>query len=415
MSMLLRRARRSLSAVLVGTFATMPVAAAAHAAPERPVTSGDVSVTLIGDKPATATFTVRNNSAAPVQGFGIRLRALPVPVTVDGDFVNCYGTRDDRPHALPVTCLFPVTLAAGTEYRVDLPVRGADAAWPGQSVYEEYDVDSWSDAATASWRQLAKRTGPTLGVQPAAEPMPAAAFEDRGQSTSYGQHFFRVRQEAGKRPDLAAVAENVTARPGETVRPGAGVRNAGAVALRPNAEIVEDGQSRAKKPVFKITVPDGVTVVDVAEDCHRYPDGSEPTSDPFANKKEFLCYGVPWRTSPFKPGERYVPAFGLRLDREVRDAVGTVTVVLDGDDNPANNTAQYVINPTSPTSTSPATPGAAPATTVADSAGGGAGDGGGLPVTGPSLIGFLTGGIAVLLTGVALLVATRRRAPRAKA
>ncbi|MET8153215.1 hypothetical protein ACIBSW_18495 [Actinoplanes sp. NPDC049668] len=382
----------------------MPLAATAHAAPDRPVTVSDMSVTLVGDRPAIASMTVRNNGDAPVQGFSLRLRQLTFPITVDGDVVNCYNARDDRPPALPFTCLFPVTLAAGTEYRVELPVRGSEGDWPGESVYEDFHVDSWSDAATGKWRELAKNAGRTLELAPPAAPMPAASFEDRGEPIGYGTGFLRATQRPSRSPDLAAVAERVTARPGETVRPGAGVHNAGTVALRPHVNNEFDSHPPLK-PSFKITVPDGVTVVEVADDCDRDPDSFEPTGDPFGDKKEFICYGIPWHTSPLKPGDRYVPGFALRLDRDVRDAVGTVTVVIDGDDNPANNTAEYVINPTSPATT-------APATTAPTTAGGGAGEGG-LPITGPSATGVLTAGLTILLTGVALLVATRRRAARA--
>ncbi|GID91380.1 hypothetical protein ACFQFC_10715 [Amorphoplanes digitatis] len=101
--MLLRRTRRSLSAVLLGALATMPLAATAHAAPDRPVTAGDMSVTLVGDRPAIASMTIRNNGDEPVQGFSVRLPQPPVPITVDGDFVNCYNAREDRPLARPAS------------------------------------------------------------------------------------------------------------------------------------------------------------------------------------------------------------------------------------------------------------------------------------------------------------------------
>nr|BFE74207.1 hypothetical protein GCM10020092_075080 [Actinoplanes digitatis] len=52
---------------------------------------------------AIASMTIRNNGDEPVQGFSVRLPQPPVPITVDGDFVNCYNAREDRPLARPAS------------------------------------------------------------------------------------------------------------------------------------------------------------------------------------------------------------------------------------------------------------------------------------------------------------------------
>ncbi|GAB1689094.1 hypothetical protein [Krasilnikovia sp. M28-CT-15] len=420
MSMPFRRARRSLAAVLLGTLAPVPVAATAHAATEYgKLSTRTVMVDLHGDEQAIATFTVHNEDTVPVQGFSISVSGLASPLKVDADFANCGQTPGDREdaHRYLVRCLFPVTLAPGTTYAFELPVRGADV-FPDYSDDGDFTIDSWSDGDTQTWRKLEKETAPALALRPAAAPMPAAAFEDRGRSREYGGSTFRTSQLPSTRPDLAAVAESLTAHRGDVVHPQAGVRNDGHIAVINNPNFYHENDVEPLKPAFKITVPTGVTVVEANFDCHRLPDGSESASGPFANRKEFTCYGVGWESHPLKPTERYLPPFGLRLDQDVRDAVGTVTVLFDGDSNPANNTARYVINPTKPSSTSPAAPGAttaptAPTAAAADTSGGGAGTGG-LPITGPSLVGYLAAGAGIVLTGIALLVATRRRTPRAK-
>ncbi|GAB1689093.1 hypothetical protein [Krasilnikovia sp. M28-CT-15] len=424
MSMLFRRARRSLSAVLLGALASMPIAATAHAAPEHAasvapdpgkLTVGEVYVGVPGDGSAVATFTVRNTGTVPVQGFSLSIgRVLPA-FKVDADFANCDDWAANGLHDWKIfaRCLFPVTLAAGATYTVELPVRGADA-WPSYNDRTDFSINSWSDEATETWRALEKKTGPTLALRPAAPAMPAAAFEDRGKAIEYEESQFRISQGASTQPDLAAFAKPVTAHRGDVIHPEVGVRNDGRIGVQNLVNTAHGGAPQWRWEIFKITVPKGVTVVDVDRDCHRSSDGSEWDSGPFANEKEFTCFGTPWVEHPLMPRERYIPRLGLRLDQDVHDAVGTVTVLMYGDNNPANNTARYVINPTAPSSTSPATPGAttAPAA-AADTSGGGAGTGG-LPITGPSLAGFLAAGAGILVTGIALLVVTRRRTPRAK-
>lgn len=140
-------------------------------------------------------------------------------------------------------------------------------------------------------------------------------------------------------------------------------------------------------PVFRVTIPEGTTAVEVSGDCQPYTSDDEwdqwngKWGEPGA--KEYAC-----QATETPKGFKTWYDFGLRIDKVVPDASGAVSVRLAGDPNSSNDSAKIVINPT-------------------DAGGGG---GGSLPVTGAST-GMLAGLAGVLLAaGVGgYLLAKRRR------
>ncbi|GAB1694311.1 hypothetical protein [Krasilnikovia sp. M28-CT-15] len=358
----------------------------------------------VGATPTVFHAEVVNNGTAPIDGFSMFVGNLDSPQRIDGSFRNCAADANS------VTCLFPVTLEPGVRHEINLPIRAEDR-WPGW-VRGDLDavIESWGDETTQQWRKVAEHADPMLVPTPAAAAMPAGAFENRGTAKELATDYkftYSVVPEA--KPDLAAVAADVTGHRGDTVRPRVGIRNEGPAVIQFPPGRSLGGHPDRRAEVFTIAVPDGVTVTKLATaDCLRLPDGSEPAGGSFAELKKFTCYGIPWVDQPSRPGDLDLPELELRLDRDLHDAVGTVTVVMNGDTVATNNTARFVINPSAP---APATTGptaAAPGATNGAAGGQGAA-GGGLPITGPASGALIVAGAATLLTGALLLVLTSRR------
>ncbi|WP_173039641.1 LPXTG cell wall anchor domain-containing protein [Phytohabitans flavus] len=150
------------------------------------------------------------------------------------------------------------------------------------------------------------------------------------------------------------------------------------------------------EPVFRVTIPEGTTAVEVSFDCQPYTSDDEwdqwnaKWGEPGA--REYACLAT---ETP--KGVKNLYNFGLRIDDVVADASGAVSVRLAGDPNSENDSAKIVINPTN-------------AGGGNGDGGTGGGDGGPLPVTGAST--GLYAGIGGLLLAAGIggyLLAKRRR------
>ncbi|MBQ0896685.1 LPXTG cell wall anchor domain-containing protein [Micromonospora sp. U56] len=192
--------------------------------------------------------------------------------------------------------------------------------------------------------------------------------------------------------DLAAIGDSVTGKAGEVVNATVGVRNNGPASLDFN---------RSGSPVTKIdvTVPTGTTAVEVPEVCVPF-DGKQEDWDNAGKpgEKAYRC----WPDLYIAAGEEQTVEFGLRIDKVVPNATGTVTInakcECEGfteDIKPANDTAKLLVNATG-----------------GNGGGDGGGDGGTLPITGESTA--LVAGIGGLLlaAGVGGYVVARRRRTR---
>jgi LPXTG-motif cell wall-anchored protein len=207
-------------------------------------------------------------------------------------------------------------------------------------------------------------------------------------------HQFQFIDVDGKGPDLSAVGATVSGAVGTTVTMPVGVKNNGPRDLY----IGPNGYPAA---AALITIPAGATVT-------SYPGACGPNSkdilkgDP--NRVQYACF-----TGPSLPaGETVTWKFGLKIDKAVTNATGSVQInpeadiPLYRDGNPANDTAAIVLNSTGATNPGAPNPG-------------GGHDDVGLPITGPQTALFAAAGAALLAAGFAVFAVSRRRRTRFEA
>jgi hypothetical protein len=170
--------------------------------------------------------------------------------------------------------------------------------------------------------------------------------------------------------DAAAIGSTATGKVGDTVKVTFGVRNNGpgslSVPLPVQYNIVAS---------FAVTMPPGVTVLTPDQPFGGCGRTGKPREFGCLVRREFPAGGVNTFT------------LDVRIDRPLRNAIGTVRASADAvDPNPANNTATIVINPGPPL----------PAP--------------GLPVTGTRTATLAaTGALLAVLGTIALTLARRRR------
>ncbi|MEU5788364.1 LPXTG cell wall anchor domain-containing protein [Micromonospora purpureochromogenes] len=188
--------------------------------------------------------------------------------------------------------------------------------------------------------------------------------------------------------DLAAIGDSATGKAGAVVKATVGLRNNGPASLDFN----RTGNSVTK---VDVAVPTGTTAVEVPEVCVPFDGEREDWND--AGKPGAAAYRC-WTDIYIAVGEEQTVEFGLRIDKVVPNATGTVTInakcECDGfteDIKPANDTAKLLVNATG---------------------GNGGGDGGSLPITGENTA--LVAGIGGLLlaAGVGGYAVARRRRTR---
>ncbi|SCE71692.1 LPXTG-motif cell wall anchor domain-containing protein [Micromonospora purpureochromogenes] len=291
------------------------------------------------------------------------------------------------------SCQFDQELAPGSSYEATLSYQiGKDAFAPGFAYGEiswqtTAELEDFKSYLTSHGYELGKPgDGPVLTLQTARALRGVQA--DTNPENNWSSLALKVTGKNGA--DLAAVGDSVQGEAGDLVHATIGVKNNGPAAL---------DFSRGGSPVTKIdvTVPAGTTAVEVPEVCVPF-DGERGDWENAgkAGAKAYRC----WPDVFIGLDEEQTVEFGLRIDKVVPNAAGTVTINakceceggLDADLNKANDTAKLLVNATG--------------------GNGGGGDGGTLPITGESTA--LVAGIGGLLlaAGVGGYVVARRRKTR---
>lgn len=290
-----------------------------------------------------------------------------------------------------VVCRFDVKVAPGASYRLseEFPIDvSSDQAAPGHarahfqwSTIDKFDTDIQpgrpADREPGSLPAVTlvdPRTGEAAPASPTAGDVPQHDLSEDGND--FGTVYVTV---TGDNPrDLAAVGATLTGEVGTTHELTVGLRNVGRVPL-------EDPDSDSPWRIAKITLPQGVTAATVPEACVTY-------------QGSYFCEA----DSPFEPGTKQLWTFQVTIAEKVDNAVGYVKLTGDAamdDQNPKNDTAKILVNPTASPSPSGGTPSTSP----------GGGGGGGLPTAGASLTWPSTGGVLAVILGLALYLLARRR------
>ncbi|PWR11880.1 LPXTG cell wall anchor domain-containing protein [Micromonospora acroterricola] len=336
----------------------------------------------------SAPLTLSNVGETDAKG-AVAVFDLDYAIRTDKQYSNCtYEEGHLR------TCSFSEETVAGEARSASLSyVLGKDTYAPGS----EYGYYNWMTIAefedfSAYLKELGVSAGkpgdgPVLTLPAVPSKASARSFQaDTDPMNNWSGMTVKVTGKNGV--DLVAVADKVAGKAGDVVTATAGVRNDGPAAL---------DFGRLGSPVTKIdvAVPEGTTAVKVPEVCAPL-NGDQADWDQAGKpgKKLYRCYpdifiGV---------DEEQTVEFGLRIDKVIANATGTVTINakcecegFSDDLNPANDIAKLLVN-------------------AAGGQGGGDDDGGALPITGQST-GLIAGiGALLLAAGVGgYLVAKRRR------
>ncbi|MGK5445307.1 LPXTG cell wall anchor domain-containing protein [Micromonospora sp. URMC 105] len=299
-----------------------------------------------------------------------------------GDFSNCRPT--DMMGAL---CTFDEELAPGKTYRLseELPFQlhedaRTGAVFHGASVW--WTKDDW-ELISRDWQQDGEPgKGPKLHLVEQTGAKSLSPQTDLDQQNNFTEVSVRV---TGDNPaDLSAKGATGSGKVGDVVRVSPSFTNLGPAVLE-----YQDG------PLFRVSVPQGTTAVEVSGDCQPYI--SDDKWDPWngnwgeSGAREYGCVA-----SETPKGRKYPYEFALRIDKVIPGVTGPVAVRLAGDPNRKNDHATIVVNPTG----------------VGGDTGSGGNGGGTLPITGESTA--LVAGIGGLLlaAGVGGYVVARRRRTR---
>ncbi|MET7667601.1 LPXTG cell wall anchor domain-containing protein [Micromonospora luteifusca] len=360
----------------------------------------------------SAPLTLSNVGRTDAKG-AVAVFDLDYSIRPEKQYSNC-NYADGRLR----TCTFSEVTTAGDARSVSMPyVLGKDTYAPGSeygnynwmTVAEFEDFSAYLKAQDFSAGQPGN--GPVLSLGAPKSKMAARGFQaDTDPMNNWSSMTVKVSGKNGA--DLVAVGDRVTGKAGDVVTATVGVRNDGPAAL---------DFGRVGSPVTKIdiAVPEGTTAVKVPEVCAPMNGQEQDWENPGKpGAKVYRCYpdifiGV---------GEEQTVEIGLRIDKVIADAAGTVTInakcECEGfteDLKPANDVAKILVNATGGNGS---TGGNGNGNTGGDggtdgnsgTGGNGGGDGGGLPVTGQST-GLIAGlGALLLAAGVGgYLVAKRRR------
>lgn len=350
------------------------------------VNVADVTVEGRPGGSVTASLGVRNAGETSVQGVDL-LFFQGEGAELDRRYTNCeYNDLD-------AICHFDTTLQPGAEYALSEPVTihvGKDAWAPGELIV----VAQWLTPADQEtrWNGLPQRQRThgtagqlTLESAPASARARALSQTDLRNWDNFAD--ITIKVSGDNQADFAAVGATAHGGVGTVVTVDVGVKNLGPASVN----------FRSGDPVqtVQLDVPDGTTVVSVSKECLPVESGG-PVQLRFGQPgaKRYWCYSDRW----FPVGKTESWTFGLRIDKKIDNATGTVTINVNyadpadphHDTNPANDTARLVINPVG-------------------------GSGGGtaiLPVTG-GRVGVLIGTAAMLLVvGAVVFVSGRRRRTR---
>ncbi|HET9516488.1 MAG TPA: hypothetical protein VFO77_02050, partial [Actinoplanes sp.] len=331
---------------------------------------------------------VRNTGARDVDGLVLVVIASD-DALAGTDFGNCvYG--------LLLACTFDTTAAVGRTYQVSAPftlrlprdaVVGSQTGMSAQWL----TVAEWEDWQ-AMWDGLPigrQGTGPDLALR---ELVPPSASATRVPQADIDGHDNGTNTEVtvtGRRAaDVAAIGATITGPAGSTSTVDVGLVNRGPGTLRYPPFF-------NNLPDVRVSLPQGVTVVQADERCSSLTDDEDPTwpapssapRDPgLAEPQEFACLPD---SIELRPGRRLSFRFTVQVAPGARNATGSIEVDLADD--------EVKVDRTTDNNTAPITLDL------------GGGEGGGLPITGTAPATVAGGGALLVLVGLVLTVALRRR------
>lgn len=337
---------------------------------------------------------VRNAGETAVDGAVLVIQAEYL-AAYGGDFSNC--TSDEW--GMASFCTFDTKIEPGKAYKIagNVPLKVAPEARTNAKfpvLLSWWTTDDW-DVAFKDWFVDVKpgKGGKLRLVEQSMQSARAPQTDlDRMNDTTLGT----VRVTGDSHADLATKGATARGKKGDVVTVEPSFTNLGPAVLEYLGQATPGIQFK-DLPV-RVSVPADTTVVEAPSNCV-----------PFTPEEEW----DPWNASWGKPGAKEYAcqvleswkddeasySFGLRIDKVVPNAVGSITTALIGDPNKSNNTAKIVINPTSTDGGN-------------GNGGNGGGDGGGLPVTGQST-GLIAGlGALLLAAGVGGYLVTKRRRTR---
>lgn len=314
-------ARRAIAglAVVAASF----VLAAPALAIDRPLTAGaPVQVSAAPGGTFQASLSVTNTGSTAVDGVAIyfgMIRGFRSPAR----FANCaydsYGLQG---------CRFDQVVQPGRTYRVTVPLQvPADAYAPGaMTVRFEWLTGAQYDAQGGH--------GPWTTGDGETLQLAEVDAGDAGLGTWQAVH---IDVTGAQGADLAARGSKVYGGVGDLVEVKAGVRNNGPATL--------DWISAGTSPgLVIVTIPPGTSVETKPAQCSLA--GADLQTQP--GSVQYAC-----RTANrFDVGVAYTWAFGLRIDRVIRDATGAVEVNpacecqrFADDLDRSNDKALLVVNP----------------------------------------------------------------------
>ncbi|MEH0820646.1 MULTISPECIES: LPXTG cell wall anchor domain-containing protein [unclassified Micromonospora] len=330
---------------------------------------------------------VRNGGETTSQGAALVLHGDYLSQYV-GDFSNCRPT--DMMGAL---CTFDEDLLPGRTYRLseELPFQLHEDARTGAILRGAgvwWTKDDW-ELVSRDWPQDGKPgKGSKLHLVEQTGAKSLSPQTDLDQQNNFTDISVRV---TGDNPaDLSAKGATGSGKVGDVVRVSPSFTNLGPALLE-----YQDG------PLFRVSVPQGTTAVEVSGDCKPYI--SDDKWDPWNGNwgepgaREYGCMA-----SETPKGMEYPYEFALRIDKVIPGVTSPVAARLAGDPNRKNDHATIVVNPTD----------------AGGDGGGGGGDGDGdgdgdtLPITGESTALVAGVGGLLLAAGVGGYVVARRRRTR---
>ncbi len=306
------RALAGLAAVTPALALTVPAQAAT-----RPLVAG--AAVQVSAEPGgifRAPISVKNIGDTVVDGTGLYY-GLPYGYATPDRFANCrysvFGDLDG--------CRFDQKLEPGKTYRVELPLIVPADRYAPDKITINFDWMTGRDYDLVMGKDTPAGTGEVLRL-----------VEDTAPGTPHVTSWQSIELDitGAQSTDLAVTGAKATGAVGDVVQLKTTVRNNGPAAF---AWI---GTNRPAPAVLSVTVPAGATVMTVPPNCKLTTGGRYECESP----------------RRFPVGSTYGFTFGLRIDRIVPDATGTVELNpacdcerFDDDLDRSNDIAYLVINP----------------------------------------------------------------------
>ncbi|HEX5543719.1 MAG TPA: LPXTG cell wall anchor domain-containing protein [Micromonospora sp.] len=356
----------------------------------------EVEVTAKPGEAFTAPLTVRNAGRTVVNG-AVAIFYNDWAIRSEKKFSNCRYVQDRLR-----SCHFDMPLNPGENYTASMPYRlGEDTYAPGfdvgevnwMTVAEFDDYVTYLGSLGISLGDFG--TGSTLALTAVPIAKARMAQVDTDPDNNWSHLAVRVTGKNGA--DLAALGARVAGGAGETITAAVGFRNLGPATI----DATRSGSSITR---IDVEIPAGTTAVGVPDDCAPMKDGEidweKVESEDRTGAANYRCHAG----SFIAVDETETVEFSLLINEVIADATGLVRINAEcacegfaDDTNPANDTAQLIVNPTKGSE---------------DGDDGEGGAGGGLPVTGATT-GIIAGaGVLLLAAGMIGFVLARRRRMR---